>query len=35
LRRLIAAGISPSPAESADDSFDIKSLLKVIDRLVA
>jgi 3-phenylpropionate/trans-cinnamate dioxygenase ferredoxin reductase subunit len=33
-RRLIAAGISPSPAEAADSAFDIKSLLK-IDRAVA
>ena len=34
-RRLIAAGISPSPAQAADNSFDIKSLLKAIDKAVA
>jgi len=34
-RRLIAAGISPSPEQAADSSFDIKSLLKTIDKAVA
>ena len=34
-RRLIAAGISPSPGQAADNSFDIKSLLKRIDKVVA
>jgi 3-phenylpropionate/trans-cinnamate dioxygenase ferredoxin reductase component len=33
-RRLIAAGISPSPGQAGDSSFDIKSLLKTIDRAV-
>jgi 3-phenylpropionate/trans-cinnamate dioxygenase ferredoxin reductase subunit len=34
-RRLIAAGISPTPGQAADSSFDIKSLLKAIDKAVA
>jgi 3-phenylpropionate/trans-cinnamate dioxygenase ferredoxin reductase subunit len=34
-RRLIAAGISPSPEQAADSSFDIKALLKTIDQAVA
>jgi 3-phenylpropionate/trans-cinnamate dioxygenase ferredoxin reductase subunit len=34
-RRLIAAGISLAPEQAADVSFDIKSLLKTIDRAVA
>jgi 3-phenylpropionate/trans-cinnamate dioxygenase ferredoxin reductase subunit len=34
-RRLIAAGISPSPGQVGDTSFDIKSLLKTIDKAVA
>jgi 3-phenylpropionate/trans-cinnamate dioxygenase ferredoxin reductase component len=34
-RRLIAAGISLSPEQAADSSFDIKSLLKTIDKAVA
>jgi 3-phenylpropionate/trans-cinnamate dioxygenase ferredoxin reductase component len=34
-RRLIAAGISPSPGQVGDSSFDIKSLLKTIDKAVA
>jgi 3-phenylpropionate/trans-cinnamate dioxygenase ferredoxin reductase subunit len=34
-RRLIAAGISPAPEQVADASFDIKSLLKTIDRVGA
>jgi 3-phenylpropionate/trans-cinnamate dioxygenase ferredoxin reductase subunit len=34
-RRLIAAGISPSPGQVGDTSFDIKSLLKKIDKAVA
>lgn len=34
-RRLIAAGISPSPGQAGDSSFDIKSLLKTIDKAVA
>jgi 3-phenylpropionate/trans-cinnamate dioxygenase ferredoxin reductase subunit len=34
-RRLIAAGISPSPGQAGDSSFDIKSLLKRIDKVVA
>jgi 3-phenylpropionate/trans-cinnamate dioxygenase ferredoxin reductase subunit len=34
-RRLIAAGISPSAGQAADNSFDIKSLLKRIDKVVA
>jgi 3-phenylpropionate/trans-cinnamate dioxygenase ferredoxin reductase component len=34
-RRLIAAGISPSREQAADSSFDIKSLLKTIDKAVA
>jgi 3-phenylpropionate/trans-cinnamate dioxygenase ferredoxin reductase subunit len=34
-RRLIAAGISPSPEQAGDSSFDIKSLLKRIDKAVA
>jgi 3-phenylpropionate/trans-cinnamate dioxygenase ferredoxin reductase component len=34
-RRLIAAGISPSPGQAGDNSFDIKSLLKAIDKAVA
>jgi 3-phenylpropionate/trans-cinnamate dioxygenase ferredoxin reductase subunit len=34
-RRLIAAGISPAPEQAADALFDIKSLLKTIDRVGA
>jgi 3-phenylpropionate/trans-cinnamate dioxygenase ferredoxin reductase component len=34
-RRLIAAGISPSPGQAGDSSFDIKSLVKRIDKAVA
>ena len=34
-RRLIAAGISPSPGQACDGSFDVKSLLKTIDKAVA
>jgi 3-phenylpropionate/trans-cinnamate dioxygenase ferredoxin reductase subunit len=33
-RRLIAAGISPTPEQAADGSFDVKTLLKTIDRAV-
>ena len=29
-RRLIAAGLSPTPAQASDGSFDIKSLLKTV-----
>lgn len=31
-RRLIAAGISPAPEEAEDPAFDLKSLVKTIDR---
>jgi 3-phenylpropionate/trans-cinnamate dioxygenase ferredoxin reductase component len=31
-RRLIAAGVSPSPKEAEDPSFDLKSLVKTIDK---
>ena len=31
-RRLIAAGISPTPGQAADGAFDIKGLLKSIDK---
>jgi 3-phenylpropionate/trans-cinnamate dioxygenase ferredoxin reductase subunit len=34
-RRLIAAGISPSPEQAGDSSFDVKSLLRRIDKVVA
>jgi 3-phenylpropionate/trans-cinnamate dioxygenase ferredoxin reductase subunit len=34
-RRLIAAGISPAPEQAADASFDLKSLLKTIERVGA
>jgi 3-phenylpropionate/trans-cinnamate dioxygenase ferredoxin reductase component len=34
-RRLITAGISPSPEQAGDSSFDIKSLPKTIDKVVA
>jgi 3-phenylpropionate/trans-cinnamate dioxygenase ferredoxin reductase subunit len=34
-RRLIAAGISPTPTQAGDSSFDLKSLLKAIDGTVA
>jgi 3-phenylpropionate/trans-cinnamate dioxygenase ferredoxin reductase subunit len=34
-RRLIAAGISPMPEQAEDSSFDIKSLPKTIDKVVA
>jgi 3-phenylpropionate/trans-cinnamate dioxygenase ferredoxin reductase subunit len=34
-RRLIAAGISPTPEQAGDSTFDIKSLLKAIDGAVA
>ncbi|MFB9262669.1 NAD(P)/FAD-dependent oxidoreductase [Bradyrhizobium erythrophlei] len=33
-RRLIAARISPTPGQAADGSFDIKALLKTIDKAV-
>jgi 3-phenylpropionate/trans-cinnamate dioxygenase ferredoxin reductase component len=34
-RRLIAAGISPTPEQAADSSFDIKALLKASDKAIA
>lgn len=34
-RRLIAAGVSPSPGQAGDSSFDIKTLLKTIDKAIA
>jgi 3-phenylpropionate/trans-cinnamate dioxygenase ferredoxin reductase subunit len=34
-RRLIAAGISPSREQARDGSFDIRSLLKAVDKAVA
>jgi 3-phenylpropionate/trans-cinnamate dioxygenase ferredoxin reductase subunit len=32
VRRLIAAGVSPTPDEAEDPSFDLKSLVKAIDK---
>jgi hypothetical protein len=32
-RRLIGLGVSPSPLQAADRSFDLKSLLKATGRL--
>jgi 3-phenylpropionate/trans-cinnamate dioxygenase ferredoxin reductase subunit len=34
-RCLIGAGISPMPEQAEDSSFDIKSFLKTIDKVVA
>jgi 3-phenylpropionate/trans-cinnamate dioxygenase ferredoxin reductase subunit len=34
-RRLIAAGISPTPEQAADSSCDLKSLLKAGNKAVA